>query len=237
MLLVVTRPSPDAERTAAALRGHHDVLIAPLLRIEPLREAEIAGGPFAAILITSANAAAAIEAHRRLPELIGLPVFAAGDRSAVAMRALGFARVASASGDVKDLVRLVAERMPSGAALLYLAAGERAGDLAGDLRGRGYDVHTAIVYRAITDAPLPHEVTQALAARRVEGVLHFSRRSAQAYMRAARDAGILPEALRPAHFCLSAQVAEPLREAGAADVRTAPEPTEAALLAIIPGRP
>jgi len=36
------------------------------------------------------------------------------------------------------------------------------------------------------------------------------------------------------HFCMSAQVAEPLILAGAADTRVAPEPTEAALLALIP---
>jgi len=35
------------------------------------------------------------------------------------------------------------------------------------------------------------------------------------------------------HYCLSARIAEPLREAGAADVRAAERPDEAALLALI----
>ena len=38
----------------------------------------------------------------------------------------------------------------------------------------------------------------------------------------------------PVHFCMSAQVAEPLIKAGAADTRIASEPTEAALMALIP---
>ena len=59
-------------------------------------------------------------------------------------------------------------------------------------------------------------------------MLHFSRRSAEAYVDAARAAGLLANALKPIHFCLSAQVAEPLAQAGAADypyrrsVRTRP---------------
>jgi len=37
MYLVVTRPQPDGERTAAALRARgHTVLIAPLMRVEPV---------------------------------------------------------------------------------------------------------------------------------------------------------------------------------------------------------
>jgi uroporphyrinogen-III synthase len=235
MWLVVTRPRPDAERTAAVLRErNHAVLVAPLLRIETISDFEIPAGPFAAILATSANAAAAIKVHSRLLELLVLPVFAAGDRSAEAMRMVGFAPVVSASGDVNHLVELVTEQVRPGAALLYLAAGERAGDLAGDLSGRGYRVQTAIVYRAVADAPLPSGTVQGLTAHGIDGVLHFSRRSAQAFIDAARAAGVLPDALKPIHFCLSAQVAEPLRQAGATDVRVAPDPTEAALLAIIP---
>ncbi len=235
MRLVLTRPQADAERTAAALRERgHAVLIAPLLRIAPDSEAEIAAGPFAAILVTSANAAAAIKLHYRLPELVAVPVFAAGDRSADAMRGAGFAGVTSAGGDVNDLASLVAARIKTGAALLYLAAGERSGDLAGDLRSRGYVVHTAIVYRAIADADLPRETSDALAQQSVGGVLHFSRRSAEAFIDAARTANVLPAALKAAHFCLSAQVAEPLVQAGATDIRIGAEPTEAALLALIP---
>jgi uroporphyrinogen-III synthase len=235
MRLVLTRPKADAERTAAALRARgHTVVIAPLLRIEPDSSTEIAAGPFAAILATSANAAAAIKVHRRFAELAALPVFTAGDRSAEAMRAAGFAGVTSASGGVDDLACLVAGRMKPGATLLYLAAGERSGDLAGDLRNRGYDVHVAIVYRAIADSDLPRETREAFTQQSVGGVLHFSRRSAEAFINAARTANILPEALKAAHFCLSAQVAEPVAQAGAADIRIAAEPTEAALLALIP---
>jgi uroporphyrinogen-III synthase len=233
--LLVTRPEPDAERTAAALRARgHVVVVAPLLRIEPAAGAEIGNGPWAAILITSTHAAPAIARHERFAELRTLPVFTVGERSAQAMRATGFADVSSAGGDVGDLARLVAERMKPGTVPLYLAGADRSGDLAGALSARGFVVRTAVIYRAVPADAFPPAVAKALAGG-IDGVLHFSRRSAEAYVRATRGAGLYENALKkPAHFCLSAQVAEPLAQAGAVDLRVTPEPTEAALIALIP---
>jgi uroporphyrinogen-III synthase len=231
--LLLTRPEADAQRTAAALRAQgHDVVVAPLIRIEPIADAKLGAGPWAAILITSANAAHAIAAHARVTQLRALPVFAVGQRSAQAMTAAGFADVTSADGNVGDLARRVAERLKPAAALLYLAGEERSGDLAGDLGTYGFAVATAVVYRAIAVTGLPHAAADALAGG-IDGVLHFSRRSAEAYVNAARAAGVLASALNPIHFCLSPQVAEPLAQAGAAVVRVAPQPTEAALIALI----
>lgn len=234
MRLLVTRPEPDAERTAAALRARgHSVVIAPLIRIETITGAEIGSGPWAAILITSANAASAIAQHARVAQLRPLAVFAVGERSADAMRAVGFADVCSADGDVSDLAPLVAQRMKPGAPILYLAGADRSGDLAGVLADRGFVVCTVVVYRAIAAAAFPDAATGALAIG-VDGVLHFSRRSAEAYVKAAETAGLVKAALQqPVHFCLSAAVAEPLARAAAAEVRIAIKPVEAALIALI----
>jgi uroporphyrinogen-III synthase len=233
--LLVTRPEADAQRTAAALRERgHVVFTAPLLRIETVDNAVIGPGPFAAILVTSANAAAAIIRHPRFAQLRALPVLAVGDRSAGAMRAAGFADVASADGDVDDLAQLTAERIRRSASLLYLAGADRAGDLAAALSDRGFAVSRVVVYRAVAADAFPPAAIAAITDG-IDGVLHFSKRSAEAYRNASRAAGLDERALkRPAHFCMSAQVAEPLMHAGAADIRLAPEPTEAALLALIP---
>jgi uroporphyrinogen-III synthase len=231
--LLLTRPEADAQRTAAALRAQgHDVIMAPLIRIEPIADAKLGAGPWAAILITSANAAHAIAADLRAMQLCALPVFAVGQRSAQAMAAAGFADVTSADGNVGDLARRVAERMKPAEPLLYLAGEERSGDLAGDLAALGFAVATAVVYRTIAVTGLPRAAADALAGG-IDGVLHFSRRSAEAYVDAAGNAGMLAGALKPVHFCLSAQVAGPLAQAGAAGIRVAERPTEAALLALI----
>ena len=233
MRLLLTRPEPDAHRTAATLRaGGHEVIVAPLMRVEIIADAPIGAGPWDAILVTSANAAQAIAAHERRTALYGVPVFAVGDRSAQAMRAAGFANVTAGNGGVGELARLVAERLKAGRALLYLAGEERSGDLAGDLRQHNFVVHMVVSYRAVTAPHLPQAAIAALA-EGLDGVLHYSRRSAEAYLNAARQAGMLDTALAAPHFCLSVRIAEPLRRAGAGIVRIAPQPVEAALLELI----
>jgi uroporphyrinogen-III synthase len=227
--LLLTRPATDAARTAAALRARgHEPVILTLLDIEILSDAELGAGPWTAVLVTSANAVRAIAGHKRHGELRGVAVFAVGERSAQAMRDVGFANVTAAAGNVTDLARLVVARMKPPARLLYLAGEERSGDLAGLLRARNFAVDIALVYRAVIKE-MP-QATAAFAAD-IDGVLHFSRRSAEAYLAAASDAGRLESALKkPIHYCLSARVAEPLRLAGAARLQIAARADEAALL-------
>jgi uroporphyrinogen-III synthase len=235
MRILITRPAPDAARSAAALRARgHDAIVTPFLSIEHLLEAELGAGPWSEILVTSANAAAAIAAHRRYHELHDIPVLAVGRYSAQAMRDAGFTDVSCSDGDVAALASLVAARMKPGAALLYLAGAERSGDLAGALHEKNLAVHTAVIYRAVAAKNLPAQAAAALAAG-IDGVLHYSRRSAEAYIAAARRADLAKAAVAdPIHFCLSAKIAAPLLAAGATNVRVAAQPDEAALLALCP---
>jgi uroporphyrinogen-III synthase len=233
MRLLVTRPEPDGARTAAALRARgHVAALAPLLRVEHDPAAELGPAPWRAVLITSPNAARAVAAHHRKAELIALPVFAVGRRSAQAAGAAGFSRVESADGDAQDLVRLVAARAAPGP-LLYLAGQDRAADLAGALAARGFTTHTAVVYRAVAVSEFPPAIRAALAAREIDGVLHYSARSAQAFVSAAATAGIDVNALNTRHYCLSAQVAGVLRQAGVTDLAAAPHPDEPALFGLL----
>jgi uroporphyrinogen-III synthase len=232
MRLAVTRPQADGERTATALRARgHQVLVAPLLRVEPVA-ADLAGG-WGAVIITSANAPGAIVAHPARAALNKLPAFAVGRRSAEAARQVGFSEVTTAGGDVRDLVRLIAERHADAAGpLLYLAGEDRAADLIGELSARGIAAEMRVVYRAVT-APFPPPLVAALKAGEIDAVLHFSKRSADNYLTGAGPAGIAEQALAVRHLCLSAQIAEPLTKAGAAHVAVAARPDEAALIDLV----
>jgi len=235
MRLLVTRPEPDNERTAAALRAQgHDVLLAPLLRITPIPDADLGAGPFAAILLTSANGARAVAEHRRRVELIALPLLAVGRSSAEAARAAGFADVTSADGDARDLMQLATARFArSPLPLLYLAGEDRSRELGGEFAGElaGLPVRTAVVYRAAKAETFPPAARAALEQGRIQGVLHFSLRSVEGYIECARD--FSEQALKPVHYCLSERAAEPLRQAGAANVRVARRPDEASLLGLV----
>jgi len=231
--ILLTRPQADAERTAAALRARgHAAIIAPLLRIELLSDADLGAGPWAAILVTSANAVRAIADHPRRDELRDIAVFTVGAHSAQAMREAGFTNVTSADGNVTDLAALAGARIDPPARLLYLAGEERSGDLAGDLRAQNFVVDTALVYRAVVAENLPGDAAAALAAG-IDAVLHLSRRSAEAYVSAAKRAGLIEAAVKnPIHLCLSGRIAAPLLAAGATNIRVAAQPDEAALLAL-----
>jgi uroporphyrinogen-III synthase len=232
--LLVTRAREDGERTAAALRARgHAALLAPLLHIEFLTPV-LPAGPFAAVLTTSANGARAVAEHPRVEELHSLPLLTVGTRSAEAARTAGFKKVMSADGDAKDLAALVEWRFAqSAAALLYLAGEDRAADLSGALARHGFTVHTGIVYRAVAADRFPQEAAQALSARQIDGVLHYSARTAAAFVRCIAHAGLQQESARLMHFCLSEQVAAPLRAAGAQTVKIAARPEEPALLELI----
>ena len=232
MRLLVTRPEPDATRTAEALRARgHEVLVAPLLSTQTV-DAEFAG-PYGAVLMTSANAARAVIAHKRAAELRPLPAYVVGSRTAEAAREAGFAHVESADGALADLVRLVATQCAdSRIPLLHLAAENRAGDLAGDLSACGIAVETAVVYRAIAAERLPPELAQALSNAELDGALHYSRRSVATLIELSRSGGVLSAVLNLAHYCVSEEVAVPLREAGATRISVAPRPVEAALLGL-----
>lgn len=230
MRIIVTRPQADGERTATVLEAlGHEVLVAPLMRIEPVAVA--LAGTWSAIVITSANALQAAAA----PELKSLPVFAIGSRTAEAARQAGFAVVSAANGDTKDLVRLIAARSAGAKApLLYLAGEDRAGDLVAELATQGIRAQMKIVYRAVAE-PFPTVLAAALEAGDVDAVLHFSRRSAELFIQGAKASGVAGPAEDVRHLCLSAQVAEPL--AGASRIAVAPRPEEAALIALLRAQP
>jgi uroporphyrinogen-III synthase len=235
VLILVTRPEPDGERTAGLLRARgHDVLTLPMLRIEAIADAALGAGPWAATLFTSANAVRAFAAHPRLREVIGLPAYAVGARTEAAAAAVGFASVRSAAGDVHDLARLVAaELAPASLPLLHPAGDARAGDLAGALKAHGLEVAIAVVYRSVMVTDLTPDVRDALASGAIDAVLHYSARTAAAFMAAATRGGLVDRVIGIRHLCLSAQVASPLKAAGVASPEVAREPNEEALLACI----
>ena len=235
MRLLVTRPADEAERTAAVLRAHgHDVMLAPLLRIETIDDADFGPGPWAGVLVTSVNALRAPAPHRR-NELTTLPLFAVGPRTAEAARAAGFSTIIAAEGNAADLARVIARSRGGGRApMLYLAGSDRAHDLAGDLGERNIRVETVVVYRAMAATKLPGPARQALQTRSLDGVLHYSRRSSAIFLDCAMADGLTGQARALTHYCLSARVAVPLSAAGAPDIRIASHPEDNALLELIP---
>ena len=113
--------------------------------------------------------------------------------------------------------------------LLYLAGADLARDLAGDLAADGFEVVTRTTYRMVVLSALSRQTREAFAANEVDAVLHYSQRSARAFLEAARADGVEISALAVPQCCISANVAAILREAGALRVLAAASPDENAL--------
>jgi uroporphyrinogen-III synthase len=214
---------------ALRARGHQPI-VAPLSEVELLAKVDLKAGPWAAIVLTSATALSGIVSFAAGKECLDVPIFAVGDATAKAARAKGFTEVASAGGRVNDLINLVVARLQPPARVLYLAGEQRSGDLAGALRAKNFEVDLVVVYRFLNARVLPEPAAAALNSE-LDGVLHFSRAAAEAFVNAAGNSNLLDVALtKPAHFCISDQVAAPLRQAGAARIEVAARPDQDALL-------
>ena len=114
--------------------------------------------------------------------------------------------------------------------MCYLAGADLARDLAGELGERGFTVITHTAYRMIPVPSFPDDVTEAFRTGGVKAVLHFSRRSARAFLGAARAGGVEISALALPQYCISDAVGMILRDAGTMQVAIAREPNENALL-------
>lgn len=235
MRVLVTRPQPEGERTARALRERgHEVLLAPLMRVEAIADARIGAGPWSAVVFTSANAVQAFATHPAQAQLRAAPVFVVGARTAAVAQACGFATVRSADGDVAALTRVMAQSdIDRTRPVLYLAGEERARDLGEMMAPYGFRVQTVPIYRAVIVGELPSESKEALARGAVDAVLHFSARSARAFIAAVAAADVQTEGMALRHLCLSAEIAAPLIAAGAQHVTIAPRPDQQTLLDLL----
>ncbi len=239
--ILVTRPEPHASGTAARLAamGHVPVL-APMLHVVPTEDVHIGLDDVAAVALTSRTAVAAVAALARdradLAPLFRLPVFTVGAATAEAARAAGFEQVLSADGAVQDLVRLIRLHLrPSDGAVIHLAGEARAGDVAEPLYLAGYSSGVTVVYEAVQVERLAETVAADIAAGRLEAVLVYSARTAEALVRAVERADLMPALARLPCLGLSTAALAPLAAAGAADLRVAAAPNENALFALLDG--
>lgn len=233
MRLLVTRPEAEAARTAAVLRAAgHEVLVQPMLAIAYETPPANVATP-RAILVTSRNAVRALLRWPQAAKWRDVAVFAGGPATAEAARASGFRAVHAAGGGAAALAELIAERVPAAeGTLLYPAARERTGDLDGRLADLGYRVATIVAYRAEAARALAPAVRSALEAGELDGVLLYSRRTAETFRDLAEGAGLEPELARLRYYAMSDEVAAALP--AEAEVNVAARPEEESVLALVP---
>ncbi len=232
MQVLITRPRADAEALAQALEARgHGVLIAPVLTIEPIRQADPDFSGVQALVLTSANAVPALAGTDP-----GRPVFVVGDTTARAARAAGCGDVRAAAGDAAGLAQLIiGQCRPEAGPLLHLAGTEVRPGLAEALAAAGFALRREAVYRAVAASSLPAPVIEAIRRRAVDAVLLFSTRSATIFVDLITRHGLADRFGRTEAICLSAAVAAPCGRLNWARLRVAVQPTVEMILGQLEG--
>lgn len=179
------------------------------------------------LAVTSGRAVTLLEAHTQIRDFRKLPGFAVGGRTAAMLKQAGFKDVHSAEGDVSALSRLVAQHQPQGF-LLYPCARNHAGNLKETLAETGVSCRPVEIYQMEQNLRFEPTVLSDLRAAAFDGILIYSRRTAEAFVAAMQTAGLtgLPDEIHV--YAISPRAAEPF--SGHSFVQTAQRPNEDALL-------
>lgn len=179
------------------------------------------------LAFTSSRAVTLLEVHTQIGDLRKLPVFAVGGHTAATLKQSGFEDVHSAEGDVSALSRLIGKHQPQGL-LLYPCARNHAGNLKETLADTGVSCRPVEIYQMMQNPHFEPAILSDLKAAAFDGILIYSRRTAEAVVAAMQTAGLteLPDETHV--YAISSRAAEPF--SGHSFVQTSPSPNEDALL-------
>lgn len=231
MRILVTRPQPESATLAASLEAKgHEVLIAPLLEIEPLNQPLNLTG-ITDLVFTSVNG---VQAFAGRSDRRDLPVHAVGDATATTARAVGFEQVSSADGDAATLnVHLHQTLQRNNTRILHVCGKHRAFDLAENLRDNGYSAESVALYEATMVESFPAYVRTALRSGHLEAVLFFSPRTALSFVCLVERGGLAKTCTGVIALCLSDAIARAAKTLTWSEVLTAPHPNSDSLLALL----
>ncbi|MFK4824759.1 uroporphyrinogen-III synthase [Paenochrobactrum sp. BZR 588] len=155
--ILVTRPQPAAARTAHLLqRAGFIADVFPLTETQALSP-QIEIKTYAAITITSINALR--HADPQLLEAIKhLPLFAVGVRTAEVARDYSFETVIEGGGDAVRLATTMAEHLPQGAEVIYLAGRVRQPIFEERVQATGLVMQVYDIYDTVATHPDPQQI-------------------------------------------------------------------------------
>ena len=233
--VLITRPEPGANETAALIRALGlEPVLAPLMRVKLLAMRLPSPGTIQAILATSANAIAGLAATPANELDRSHPLLAVGDATAERARAAGFTATESASGNAKDLTALTCRRLQPGGAPLLLACGRGHGlPLAEALRQQGFKVLRRLAYATVPLQTLPELAIDALRADKLRAALFFSAETAHLFVSLTRRAGLENSVRNVAALAISPPAGVALSALQWGDLSIAARPNQDELLALL----
>ena len=233
MKILVTRPQPQADKTAQKLIAMgHDVIVEPMLSFQRLTVDGDVAGDAKAIAATSARAIEALVFNGLVSQLQHLPLYCVGEATARAAEASGFQKVFQAGGDVDSLSKLIVDSNQD-APVFYPAAVDRSGDLAGQLEQQGIACRMVEIYQMAAATGFSEKTREQIQSQTVDYALFYSLRTIQIFLSLSNleKTTVFLNSMKA--LCVSKRVAE---HAGAfGEVFTAKTPNEDSLLELLSG--
>ncbi len=237
MRLIITRPEPSAGKTAEKLvRLGHEVAVSPLMEIVDTG-ADMPGGEFAAMLVTSISALRVLAARGLDEALLKRPLYAVGDATAGKAASLGFKCIKSASGTAGDLASLVLSDRKNGdlaqGPVLYACGIDTTPGLVETLHSSRVEVKSFTVYKANLVDQLTKKSTEWLRDSDPVGIMVYSARSAGQFSTVFSSIDRFQATDNITVYAISSKVAAALSPALQRCCKTAVSPDEPALIALI----
>lgn len=225
--VLITRPEPSASLTAAKLvdLGFSPVSL-PVSRTVAL-EFHISNQSFDALAVTSANAFRHVR-DEKLASFKALPLFAVGEGTARAAKIAGFERVIEGGGDAVRLAAKLAEYLPEGAQILYLAGRERQPIFEQQVLRAKLNIQVCDVYDVEAIDYSANEIRAVFSEGPFVAVLLYSAVAATLFVEMMQKAGIEFDA-KTRLLCMSERVARALPEIWKAQVLIADHPDESGI--------
>lgn len=229
MCILITRPS--AEKTARFYKDQGcEVLAAPVLSIVPV-DFPCPSGRFDGLIMTSIQAFSGFE---RLDQRFkSIPAFVIGLSRQKALERIGFTDVIEAGSNGTSLAGTCLDHLAQGSHLLHICGVHTKLEPEYTLINNGLIYHKWPVYDAVETTDLPREVKNAFYNRQIDVVLHYSRRSAQVFLKLVTQSGIGELAQQPIHVCLSQDVAQVFYERSGFKAVASSEPSEKSIQELV----
>lgn len=233
--LLITRPQADAETLAEKLEPlGHNCLLEPMLTIHQTTCAldkldEYLKPKPQAVIVTSKHA---LELFKSVEKFADIPTFASGARTGEYAEKIGMKKVTVTGEKVSELADYAATNLsPENGALLYFSGEHITTDLQSVLPE--FKVKRLITYSAELTSSFSAETAKALQEGKIDGVVLFTQRSADAFKRCLKKSLKRIKLKEVTAYCLSDAVANTLKAEGFKEIISAKKPTEDGMVALI----
>lgn len=204
--LLLTRPQSDSEKLSQELyQDGFECLIAPMLEILPLDFVMPDFEDYDGAFITSGNAVQILCDHKDFKNsAFDASVYCTGAQTHDALKDKGFTNVQMIEGVAKDLVKYLSDK--AGQKFIHLRGVHAAFPLEKVLKKKNVQVISLPIYTAQKAQEIDAEIIQAIKSRTVNGVVLYSKRTAESFLAIAKKQDFIKD-LQPVDiFCISKSV-------------------------------